>query len=173
MKLCEAMALLIGVAIVALATAPGGAPRAGFQAAENPDVIEIRQYVLTLDKAQKTAKAMFVVNRLVQSDPSLNAAMDAGSSTTGRKPITLQAKDIDANYPQIAAIIHANGLSTREFLVATSAIINDLGLVGMKKQGLIQTYPPNSITPGNAALIEQNWAAFQAIGAEMSPPSSR
>jgi hypothetical protein len=99
--------------------------------------------------------------------------MDAGSSTTGRKPITLQAKDIDANYPQIAAIIHANGLSTREFLVATSAIINDLGLVGMKKQGLIQTYPPNSITPGNAALIEQNWAAFQAIGAEMSPPSSR
>src|ERR1039458_4397078 len=86
MKLCEAMALLIGVAIVALATAPGGAPRAGFQAAENPDVIEIRQYVLTLDKAQKTAKAMFVVNRLVQSDPSLNAAMDAGSSTTGRKP---------------------------------------------------------------------------------------
>jgi hypothetical protein len=43
----------------------------------------------------------------------------------------------------------------------------------MKKQGLIQTYPPNSITPGNAALIEQNWAAFQAIGAEMSPPSSR
>jgi hypothetical protein len=43
MKLCEAMALLIGVAIVALATAPGGAPRAGFPAGENPDVVEIRQ----------------------------------------------------------------------------------------------------------------------------------
>jgi hypothetical protein len=173
MKLREAVTLLTGITIVALALAASGTPLTGFPAGENPDVIEVRQYALTLVKAQKAAKAMFVINRLVQSDPSLNAAMDAGSSTTGRKPITLQAKDIDSNYPQIASIIQANGLSTREFIVITGAIINDLGLVGMKKQGLIQAYPANSITPGNAALIEQNWDAFQAIGAEMSPPSSR
>ena len=173
MKLREVLTLLTGVAIVALATSASCAPLAGFAANENSDVVEVRQYILTLDKAQKTGKAMYVINQLVAANPSLNAALDAGSSSTGKKPITQQAQDIDSKYPQIAAIIHANGLATREFLVVTGAIINDLGIVGMKKQGLIPAYPPNSITPGNAAFIEQNWAAFQVIGGEMSPPSSR
>jgi hypothetical protein len=173
MKMREALPLLTVVAMLALAAAANGAPLAGFAANDNPDVVEVRQYALTLEKAQKTAKAMYGINQLVAANPSLNAALDAGSSTTGKKPIAQQAQDIDSKYPQIAAIIHANGLTTREFIVVTGAIINDLGFVGMKKQGLIKAYPPNSIIPGNAALIEQNWAAFQVIGGEMSPPSTR
>jgi hypothetical protein len=173
MRLREALPLLTVVAMMTLAAAANSAPLAGFAANDNPDVVEVRQYALTLDKAQKTAKAMYVINRLVSANPKLSAAMDAGSDTTGRKPITQQAQDIDSKYPEISSIIHANDLTTREFIVVTGAIINDLGFVGMKKQGLIKAYPPNSVTPGNAALIEQNWAAFETIGSEMSPPSSR
>jgi hypothetical protein len=173
MRLRQALPLLTVVAMLAPAAAANGAPLAGFAANENPDVVEVRQYALTLEKAQKTAKAMYAINRLVASDPKLSAAMDAGSDTTGKKAITQQALDIDSKYPQIASIIHANGLTTREFIVVTGAIINDLGFVGMKKQGLIKAYPPNSVAPGNAALIEQNWAAFQTIGGKMSPPSTR
>jgi len=173
MRLRQALSPMPGVAMLALALGAIGAPVAGFAATDNSDVIAVRQYVLTLDKAQRTGKAMQAINQLVAADPSLNAVMDAGSSTTGSKPITQQAQDIDAKYPQLAAIIHANGLATREFIVITGAIINDLGFVGMKKQGFIKTYPAGSITPANAALIEQNWDAFQAIGAKMTPPSTR
>jgi hypothetical protein len=173
MKLREALPLLTGVAVLALATVAHAAPLAGFAANDNPDVVEVRQYALTLDKAQRTATAMQAINQLVAANPSLNAALDAGSSTTGKKPITQQAQDIDSKYPQLAAIIRANGLATREFIVVTGALINDLGFVGMKKQGFIKAYPAGVITPANAALIEQNWAAFQAIGAKMSPPSTR
>jgi phenylacetate-coenzyme A ligase PaaK-like adenylate-forming protein len=136
-------------------------------------VIEVRHYKLTLEKAQKTATAMQSINQLVAANPSLNAALDAGSGTTGKKAITQQAQDIDAKYPQIAAIIRTNGLTTREFIVATGALINDIGWVMMKKQGMVKDYPPGMITAENAALIEGNMAAFQEIGAKMQPPSTR
>jgi hypothetical protein len=173
MRLREAVSLLTGIAMLALAAAAMGAPGGGGPETVSADDYEVRHYLLTLDKAQKAATALQAINQLVAANPSLNAAMDASSSTTGKKPITQQAQDIDAKYPQVAAIIHQNGLATREFIVITGALINDLGWVTMKKQGMVQSYPPGMITPGNAALIEANWAAFQAMGAKMSPPSTR
>jgi len=153
---------------MALATAMSaqGAP------SDNPDVNEVRNYALTLDKAQKAATAMQSINQLVAANPSLNAAMDQSANTTGKETITQQAQNIDSQYSQISTIIHANGLQTREFIVITGAIINDVGFVGMKEQGVISSYPPNSISAANATLIEANWAAFQALAAKMMPPST-
>jgi phenylacetate-coenzyme A ligase PaaK-like adenylate-forming protein len=159
--------------MVALAAAAMGAPRGGGPETVSADDFEVRHYVLTLDKAQKAATAMQAIDQLVAANPSLNAALDASSSTTGKKPITQQAHDIDTQYQQVAAIVHQNGLATREFIVIIGALINDLGWVSMKRQGMVQSYPPGMITPENAALIEANWAAFQALGAKMTPPSTR
>jgi hypothetical protein len=188
MKWRDALPIITGAAMVAMATASIGAPApgapktggalangllAGVAGDDSPDVIEVRHYKLTLEKAQKTAAAMQSINQLVAANPSLNAALDAGSSTTGKKPITEQAADIDSKYPQIASIIHTNGLATREFIVVTGALINDLGFVMMKKQGMIKAYPPGMITPENIALIEGNTPAFEEIAAKMQPPSTR
>ena len=168
MRVREVLPVFAGVALMALATAMSaqGGP------SDNPDVTEVRNYALTLDKAQKAATAMQSINQLVAANPSLNAALDNSANSTGKETITQQAQSIDSKYPQISTIIHANGLETREFIVITGAIINNVGFVGMKMQGMISSYPPNSITPANAALVEANWAAFQAIAAKMSPPNS-
>lgn len=168
MRVREALPVFAGVALFALVTAVSaqGGP------SDNPDVNEVRSYTLTLDKAQKAATAMQSINQLIAANPSLSAAMDQSANSTGNKPITQQAQDIDSKFPQISAIIHANGLATREFIVITGALINDVGFVGMKEQGVISSYPPNSITTVNATLIEANWAAFQAIAAKMMPPST-
>jgi hypothetical protein len=171
MRFREALSLLTGVAMVALAAATMSAQGSG-AGGDNPDVTEVRNYTLTLDKAQKAATAMQSINQLIAANPSLNAALDNSANSTGKETITLQAQSIDSKYPQISAIIHANGLETREFIVITGAIINDVGFVGMKMQGMITAYPPNSITPANAAFVEANWAAFQAIAAKMTPPNT-
>lgn len=171
MKLREALSCLTGVAMLLLAASASGAPLSGFSSSDNPDVVEVRHYRLTVDKAEKTATAMESINRMVASTPGMKEKMDA--STAGNLPITQQAQNIDTNFPQVAAIIHANGLATREWIVATGAIINDLSFVGMKRQGLIKSYPADSITPENAALIDQNWDKFQVIAGKMSPSSSR
>ncbi len=173
MKLREAGSLLAGVAMVALATVAMGAPRAGGPETVSADDNEVRHYQLTMDKAQKAATALETINQMVAANPSLNAAMESSSSTTGKKPITQQAQDIDAKFPQVAAVIHQNGLATREFIVITGALINDLGWVSMKKNGMVKAYPAGMITAENAALIEGNWPAFEAIGAKMTPPNVR
>jgi hypothetical protein len=171
MKVRHALSLLCSIAIVALtASATAQAPN---PMDNNPDVLEVRHYRLTLEQAEKTATAMQAVNQLVAANRSLSAAMDASSSSTSKKPLTQQAQDIDAKFPQVAGVIHANGLATREFIVLTGAIINDIGWVGMKKQGMISAYPPGMVTPENATLIEQNWDKFQAIGAKMTPPNTK
>jgi hypothetical protein len=159
----------LGIVMGALAGTSLAAARQVNTGEDNPDVIEVRHYQLTLDKAQKAATALQSINQLVAANPSLNAALDAGSETTGKKPITQQAQDIDSKYPQISAIIKQNGLATREFIVITGAIINDISWVGMKNQGMIKSYPAGMITPENAALIDANWPAFQQIAAKMSP----
>jgi hypothetical protein len=92
--------------------------------------------------------------------------MDADN---GSKPNDQREKDIDTNFPQVAAIIHSHGLTTREFMVVTIAYINDVTFVGMKKQGMIKDYPPNSITPENAAFVEANFDKLQQIGQKLSP----
>jgi hypothetical protein len=169
MRVREVLSVFTGVAVIVLATATMSAQGVS---SDSPDVTEVRSYVLTLAKAQATATALQSINQLVAANPSLNAALDASGGATGKKPITQQAQDIDSQYPQISAIIHANGLQTREFIVITGAIINDVMLVGMKMQGMVSSYPPNSITPANAAFVQANWAAFQAIAAKMTPPNS-
>jgi hypothetical protein len=169
MRVRETLSVCTGLTVMVLATATMGAQGA---TSDNPDVTEIRNYVLTLAKAQATATAMQSINQLIAANPSLSAALDNSSSTTGKETITQQAQYIDSKYPQISAVIHANGLQSREFIVITGAIINDVGFVGMKMQGMIASYPPNSITPANAAFVQANWAAFQALAAKMTPPNS-
>jgi hypothetical protein len=171
MRVREALSVFAGVTVMALATATMSAQGPG-GSSDNPDVTEVRGYVLTLAKAQATATAMQTINQMIAANPSLGAALDSSSSTTGKETITQQAQYIDSKYPQISAVIHSNGLQTREFIVVTGAIINDVTFVGMKMQGMISTFPPNSVTPANAALIQANWAAFQALAAKMTPPNS-
>jgi hypothetical protein len=165
--------LVLAGVMTAMATsmARAAGPQTGDAADNSSDTNEIRHYQLTMDKAQQAATALQSINQLVAANPGLNAALDAGSESTGKKPITEQAQDVDTKFPQISAIIKQNGLATREFIVITGAIINDLSWVGLKKKGMIKDYPAGMITPENAALIEANWAAFQQIAARMSPPS--
>lgn len=141
------------------------------QSDNTPDVIEIRHYQLTVDKAEKAATAMESINKLTAENPAIKEQMDA--SAAGSLPITKQAENIDAKFPQVAAIIHAGGFATREFIVVIGAIMNDSGFVGLKKQGLIKEYPAKAITPENAALVEENWDKFKAIAAKMAPLSSQ
>lgn len=163
--------MLAGCGFVFLGMSAAGNAGVVGQGEKNPDVIEIRRYLLTMDKAEKAANAMESINKLTAANPAIKEQMDA--STAGALPITKQAENIDANFPQVATIIHANGFATREFIVVIGAIMNDSGFVGLKKQGLIKEFPPGVITAENAALVDQNWERFKAIAAKMSPLSGQ
>jgi hypothetical protein len=129
------------------------------QAPDNPDLAEARKYTLTMDKVQKLVAAFDAVNKLTAADPALKAKMDADSGPN---------LTIDASFPQVATAIHAQSLTTREFIIVSIAFINDVTFVGMKKQGMIKDYPPNSVTPENAAFVEANFDKLQQMSQKLS-----
>jgi len=171
MELRKAAAALSSFAMMALAASAMGAPLAnGGQNDSDPDTLEIRNYALTFDKAQKAVTALQSINQLIAANPALSGAMHANSDTA-KETITQGAQTIDSKYPQVAAVIQQNGLQTREFFVILGALINDVELVILKKQGKIASYPPGMITPQNIALIEGNWPSFKALAEKIAPPN--
>jgi len=158
---------LASLAVLAFAPTLAAAQGAAAAAADNPDLAEARNYTLTMDKLRTLADATDAVNKLLASNAALKARVDAGSS--GNLPLDQQAKKMDADFPQIAAIIHAHGITTRDYILISIAFMNDVTFVGMKRQGMIQAYPPNSVTPQNAAFVEANWDKLQALGQRMTP----
>lgn len=158
----------MGLATLSLAVAAVAAPQ-NSKIDNNPDVIETRHYRLTMDKIEKVAAASETVNKMLAADPALKKQVDAATEDNNAS-IDQKAKTIDTKFPQIAAVFHRNGITSREYIVVTLAFMNDVMLVGMKKQGSIKTYPPNTITPENATFVEQNYDKLMELNKKMTPP---
>lgn len=146
------------------ALALAGLVCAAFAAAQRPadnnlDVVEIRNYHLTMAKVNQFAAATTALAKLVDSNPELKQSMNSGKDDDAT--FTQKAAEWDLRFPQATAVLRSNGLATREYLVISLALFNDVMIVGMKKQGALKEYPPNSITPENAAFVEQNYDKLQ------------
>jgi hypothetical protein len=153
--------------LLALAGANHGAAQKSSARDNDPDLIEIEHYKLSMDKVTKLAAATEALNKLVEANPALKKQMDAEPSDN--MTIDQKVKHIEAKFPQAAAAVHISGLSTREYMVGTLAFISDVMYVGMKKGGMMKDYPPNSITAENAAFVEANYEKLKAIGEKMTP----
>lgn len=154
-------------AVLALPSVATSAPLTGGPHDNDPDLLEIRQYRLTMDKIEKTATATEQVNALLASNPDLKKRINAASDDDAS--IDQKAKQFDTKFPEATAIIHRNGLATREYIVVELALLNDMMMVGMKMQGAIKEYPPNSVTPENAAFVEQNFDKLKTLSKKMTP----
>jgi len=158
------------IAVFALSQASPAVSQSGHAGDNNTDLIAIRQYRLTMDKVEKLAAAMDAVNKLVASDPSLRKRMEGGSDSD--QTIDQKVRSFDASFPQLTAVVHSNGLTTREYVMVSLAFLNDVMIVGMKKQGMIKEYPANAITPENAAFVEQNFDKLKQISDRLTPQSA-
>lgn len=163
----RARALLCAAAMAMVAASPAVSQSAK-SVANSPDVVEVRQYRLTMEKLDKLVAATDALNKLIASDPAFRKKMDA--NTEEDRSIDQKARRLDAEFPQAAAVLQANGLSTREYIVLSLAFINDVTFVGMKKQGAIKEYPANALTPENAAFVEQNFDKMQELSKKLMPP---
>jgi hypothetical protein len=170
MKLRKGGAVLAGAVLLACTAFAHGAPQAGKSNDNDPDVVEIRHYRLTLDKVEKAVNATEEFNKIVASDPALKKRVDASDDQD--KTIDEKARSFETKFPEAMAVLHRQGLSAREYVVVSLALLNDMLVVGMKKQGSIKEYPANMITSENAAFVEQNYDKLTALAEKMSPPDS-
>jgi len=139
-------------AFAIFAASPAAAQKHGDDSA---DVAEIRNYHLTMSKVDQFVAATTALKKLADANPEIRKGMNSDKDDDAS--ITQKAADWDLHFPAAAAIVRSSGLSTREYIVVSIALLNDVMIVGMKKNGSIKEYPPDAITPENAAFVEQNY----------------
>jgi hypothetical protein len=128
--------------------------------ANDPDVKEIRDYRLNMDVIQQYMQSF----KAISGDPAAKKCVDNNSPGNAA---TLDAGENLLNTCPSAVADLRVGLKPREFLIVTAALIGDFMAVGMKKSGTIKEYP-DSISPENAAFIEQNYAKLQSMLAPLT-----
>ena len=163
-RLATAVARIV---VVGLSQVCSAVPQAGHPNDNDPDLVAIRQYRLTMDKVDKLVAATEALRKLADSNPSLKQRMEGDSDSN--QTIDQKVKYFDTNFPQATAVVHSSGLTTREYVLVSLAFLNDVMIVGMKKQGMIKEYPANAITPENAAFVEQNFDKLKQVSEKLSP----
>ncbi len=142
-----------------IAASAGAQSRA--KKADSPDVKEMRDYRLSMDVIQRYIRAM----KTVGADPVAKKCFE--NNPPGNAPTLDAGEKLINACPAGVADLNAAGLKPREFLVITGALIGDFMAVGMKKNGTIKEYP-SSLSPENAAFIEQNYDKIQAMLAPLT-----
>jgi hypothetical protein len=166
----RAASLIACVAVFALSNAAAAAPQAVGAADRNADIVAVRQYRLTMDKVEKLVTASQALNKMIAADPAIKTRLDSDSDESGT--IDQKVKVMEVDFPQAAAVVHASGLTTRDYIMVGLAFMNDVMIVSMKKGGLIKDYPANSITPENAAFVEQNFDKLKQLSEKLAPPNN-
>jgi len=146
---------LLAVFTATTTSAPAQHPGDSTSGPASADLAEARQYRLTMEKVQQFVATTVALHKLRESDPDLKKRMDAEKSDN--ETMSQEASDLEQHFPQVAELVRKQGITPREYIVMFVALISDVSMVGMKRQGEIKEYPPDSITPENAAFIEQNY----------------
>jgi hypothetical protein len=143
-----------------------GATAQSHKKADSPDLQEIRGYRLSMDVVERYVKA-------AQSAVNDAAAKKCFENDSPGSAPTLDAGEKVLNScPAAVAHLNAAGLKPREFLIVTVALIGDFMAVTMKKNGAIKEYPA-SISPENAAFVEQNYEKLQALLAPVTGSANK
>jgi hypothetical protein len=132
----------------------------------DPDLVEVRNYPLTMDKVEKLAAAVDALNQLETANPALKSKMDAEPADD--QTIDAKVRSLDTRFPEAADVVHQNGLTSRDYIVVSLAFLNDVAFVSMRRQGTLHSYPPGSITPENAAFVESNYDKLQQLSQKIS-----
>jgi hypothetical protein len=145
---------------------------------ETPDAKEIREFRLTTAKLDRYQVATQGVAKVLYDHPEMKAKMDqreaSGDQTDADKDENKLDKSVQhvEAFPELASAVKNSGLSVREYVVMTATLMNSIMAVMLKKQGMIEEYPPN-ISHENAVFLEQNYnrisQIMQLLIAGMSP----
>lgn len=127
------------------------------KATDDQERKESYAYVLTMDKIYKLGEVRKSLNDWLENNKQTSKKMDEDKSLL-HGTLAHRARTLDINYPQFAAIIHKEGLSTREYLLATHVLLQSIMLADAKKEGDTQDYSKcfEDVSAVNLEFVEQH-----------------
>jgi len=122
---------------------------------------DVKNFVLTTDKLDKYEAAIKATLKVEKENPALKKQMDDENSQNPTNSIAGSVATIE-KHPPIANAIKNAGMSPRDFVVMTYALINSAAAVQMQKAGPIKDNP-DSVLPENTAFVEKNYDRIKKI----------
>jgi hypothetical protein len=141
----RSLALFTSIATLSIALPPlqGGTPA---------DDKEMRDYRLTMDKAQKYVAALTAI----QADAKSTQCPKELKKNDLKAAPTLDAFEKKfTSCPGAVAHVKEAGLAPREIMIMSTVLLGGAMLAGVKKAGQLKEYPA-FISPENAAFLEKN-----------------
>jgi len=143
--------------LLALMVAPAAAAQQ--QAGSSADMREISAYRLSMAGLGKLEKAVQKLEAL-PAEALAEATADDGADSNGQT-LTEMAATID-RHPLIANALKGAGMSSREYSVATMALLQAATWAEMKKQGMASQIPAD-VSAANITFVEQHGAEIKAL----------
>ena len=145
------------VCVAGLALGIGASAQTAAPTPQNdPNMKEIFNYTLTMDKIHKLTAVENDMAVYEKGHSELQKEMDADNSDGNLEQLAQKIQ----KYPAVAGILKKDGVTPREYIVGTLAVVQAGMAVSFKKSGVYKDYPPKILTainPANLALVEKNW----------------
>lgn len=171
------MSVLVGASLAALllvaaphptpSPSPAAAQSVAGDAGGEADIAEVFRYVLTQDGLDKFLAATEAVRVLVDSTPALEQRMR--SQPPAARTLDAGVRSLEQDFPEVARLVRQHGLSTRDYVVMGGALSAAFTAVSLKRNGAASDYPA-ALLPGNAALVERNYARLESVMQIEEPP---
>ena len=159
------MLALFTLAVPALADKPGGGPPGGGRRGELTPADEkaVHDFKLSTSTIDKLLDAGSKLEVAVAKDPSMQKESSMGGKRSIDENVTVMQ-----SHPEAVAILKSAGLSPKEFLVGTLALMTAASWASMKKQypeTQAQAPAPAYVNPDNLKFVENHPEVMQKIQA--------
>jgi hypothetical protein len=126
---------------------------------------EVENYELTMDKVRKVVDVL----RAVANDADATAKLDRdfkALTKTKPKPMVSDVTALIEQHPAVRNAINKAGLTTREYLLSSSAVANAGLHMTLSRQSQGGAPPQTPAQKANVALLEKHRAEWQKIEEE-------
>lgn len=132
------------------------------KAANDPDLIELEHYTLTMDKVTRCFEALADLNKLAKANPQMASAMDQAEQKNESVSDIVRRL---STYPQVTALVQSHGFAVREFVVAQLTVFQSAFAAAAKKMGAdpAKLATDAHVNPANIAFMEQHEAEFAEL----------
>jgi hypothetical protein len=127
---------------------------------------EVENYELSMEKVRKVVDVL----RAVVSDDQVMAKIDGDFkelTKTKPKPTVAEVSALMERQPAVRDAISKAGLTTREYLLSSSAVSNAGLHMTLRRQSQNGAPPQTAAQKANVALLEENKAEWQKLEQEM------
>lgn len=165
MTLFRRVCSLLCVSTFVLLLAPAGIAQ---QDKSDADMIEMQNYLLTVDKVERLGDALHDLEQLAEKNPQIASAMDKDADQ--QDDLNAIARRISA-HPELVGVLKSHGFTPREYALCQLVVFQSAFAEAAKQAGAdpAKLASKAHVNPANLTFVEQHKAELDAMQKKVTP----